>query len=151
MKNHLCTLILASLAYQYNHMCPYHLRSQSMMVGMILYILPKFKLMDGPTISLPLPPPPPKQPAHCLIVFIFFTCIAKKYSNPKNQSLAKESNCPILLKSNQSQASSHSITSHSQHPGHEDGHTPFEDMHPEASTIKGKIPIKENSQMPKVT
>jgi hypothetical protein len=24
-------------------------------------------------------------------------------------------------------------------------------MHPEASTIKGKMPIKENSQMPKVT
>jgi len=48
-------------------------------------------------------------------------------------------------KYDQSKTSSHSVTSHSQHPRHEKQNISFGDMHPRASSFKGKILIKENS------
>jgi hypothetical protein len=106
-------------------------------------------------MSLPLPSPPPKWPAqhnesvtshaHSTQPLKRIKSISKKPEPSKGKKLANST------KSDQFEESSHSITSNSQHLGHEDGHTPFEDMHPEASTVKGKMPIKANSQMPKMT
>jgi hypothetical protein len=96
MDNHLCALILASLAYQLSHMCLYHLRSQSMMDGMILYILLPLVLKDGQQFLYHFH-------HHLLLrnllnpLFLLLHMHYQKLSKPKNQSLAKENDLPILL------------------------------------------------------
>jgi hypothetical protein len=64
--------------------------------------------------------------------------IAQEPEPSKRKQLANSA------KSYQSETSSHLVTSHSQHPRHEDRHVSFGDMHLEASSVKGKIPIKAN-------
>jgi hypothetical protein len=106
--------------------------------------LPPPHVEGWPTLFLPFPPPPPPKKHAQLVVYITSHALPKNF---KAQELEpSEGKRPAhFVGSNQSQSSSHSITLHSYHPRHEDGHTPFEEMHLEASTIKGKMPIKENS------
>jgi hypothetical protein len=116
---------------------------------------PQVQAHGWPTMSFPLPPPPPKchafhiasevSHAHFTQPLKIFNSLAEEPEPCKGKQLANS------VKSDQFEASSHSITSYSQHHGHEDGHTPFKYMHLEASTIKGKMHVKVNLQMPKVT
>jgi len=115
---------------------------------------PQIHVNGCSTMSFPLPPPPAKWLAQRIALEVSHAHSTQPLKRPK--SLAQEiepskgKQLANSAKSDQSEASSHSITSHSHHPWHEDGYTPFEDMHPEASTVKGKMSIKEDSRMPKL-
>jgi hypothetical protein len=135
-------------------MYPYHQKSP-VNDGWNDVVHPPQTHFDGwPTMSFPLPPPPLKQPAqhiasvtshaHSTQPLKRLKSIAQEPEPSKGKQLANSA------KSDQSETSSHSVTSHSQHPRHEDKHISFGDMHPEASSVKGKIPIKADSQVLKV-
>jgi hypothetical protein len=106
-------------------------------------------------MSSPLPPPPSKW-----LALHIASEVSHAHSNQPLKILkslaqepepSKEKQLENCIKSDQFEASSHLVTLHSQHPRHEDGHTTFKYMHPEASIVKGEMPIKADSQMPKLT
>jgi len=97
----------------------------------------------------PLTPPPLKKPTqhigsmtshdHSNKPLKRLESIAQELEPSKGKQLANSA------KSDQSDPSSHLVTSHSQHPKHEDKHIPFGDMHLETSSVKGQIPINADS------
>jgi hypothetical protein len=108
-----------------------------------------------PIVYLPLPPPLLKKPsqhitsitshAHSTHPLKRLKYLAQEPKPSKGKHLSN------YAKFDQSETSSRSVTSHSKHSMHEDIHIYFGHMHLEASSVKGKIPIKVDSQMPKVT
>jgi hypothetical protein len=103
---------------------------------------------------LPLPPPPLKQPSQQIALETMHAHSTKPLKRIKSLAQEPEPSKGKKLanstKYDQSETSSHSVTSHYQHPIHEYIHISFGDMHPEASSVKGKMPIKANSQVLKV-
>jgi hypothetical protein len=86
------------------------------------------------------------HPANSIASHAFPKDIKAQEPNPRKGKKISHS-----FDSNQSKTSSHSFTSHSLHPGHEDIHVSFGDMHPNESKKKGKMPTKAGSQVLKVT
>jgi hypothetical protein len=104
---------------------------------------PQNQVQGWPKVSFPLPPPPPKwsslhiasEASHA-----HSTQPLKKLKSQVQEPEPSKGKRPAhFVESDQSVTSSHSVTSHSQHPKHEDRHISFGDMHLEASTTKGKV------------